>query len=294
MSRKRALLCIQMIFTAFIISLVYFSVASAQAEEAELEKPKCPLKIIAVIPNRGEYSTPVSIYGESFTPKMKLVVGEKVIPFNFIDEFSISTGIPKLPYDDYPILLKMGDGCQSNSTSLKVTEERPTISSIIPDQLYYCSPARDRAVLLKGNNFSKKTKVLFDGVVVGSTFHGQKEIEVKIPQVESGYHSIQAVNPGDVVSIPNNFYIEGKPMIYNIRLGINYGGHYELLIEGENFLWGAVPEINGQAVDKGVIYKGCNLLAYDRESRGDSPNNVPIQVVNPNGQKSGLFYLSVP
>ncbi len=288
-------------FTAMLTIIIYVTLAAYSSDvsarpvyDAVAGGRKCPLKIIAVIPNRGEYLTPVNIYGENFSQEMKLYVGDKIFPFNFIDRFSISIAIPKLPYETYPLFLKKGEKCRSNSTDLKVTEERPTISSIIPDQLYYCSPAIDRAVLIKGNNFSKKTKVLFDGVVVGSTFHNSKEIEVNIPQVESGYHNIQAVNPGGVVSIPNNFYIEGKPIIYNIRLGINYGNHYELLVEGENFLWGAAPEINGEMINSGIIYKGCNLLVYDRETEGADPKNVPVQVVNPNGQKSGLFYLSVP
>lgn len=260
----------------------------------EEEKKSCSIEIFGLIPNYGEPSTPANLYGKNFSSKMKLGIGNKNIPFNFLDRENITFQVPNFSPGSYPLNLSLTKGCQSNEVTMKISEIRPVISALIPDQIYYCTTAEDRKVFLKGDHFFKDTKIIFDGLVVGSSLINTNEIEIKIPQAKAGLHRIHAVNPAGTTSMAYNFYIEGRSVIYSVKVGIIYQNHYELLIEGENFLWGSVPLINGERIEKGVTYKGCNLLVYDRAIEAGEPRDMTIQVETPDGNKSDLYYLSIP
>ena len=261
----------------------------------EKKKPKeCPSLIFGLIPSQGDPSSPITLYGKNLSSGVRLYVGEKGIPFNYIDDDIISFQVPKLKAGSYELFLKNKKQCKSKTVLLKVTEREPVISSLIPNQIYYCTPSKDRVVLLKGDNFFSGAKVLFDDVVVGSKILNKKEIEIKVPQAKSGLHRLQVINPGGTSSLSYNFYIEGRPVIYNITVGIKYKNHYELVIEGENFLWGSIPLVEGKAVDEGLTYQGCNVLVYDRKPKAEAPAELSIQVVNPDGLKSNLFHLAIP
>ncbi|MBE9503668.1 MAG: IPT/TIG domain-containing protein [Proteobacteria bacterium] len=264
---------------------------NAKAVENEAD---CSPHIFSLIPNQGEPASPITLYGKNLSVGVNLYMGEKGIPYSFTTEGAISFEVPKFEVGSYPVYLRYNENCESEKINLKVTERKPVISTLIPNQIYYCTPSKDRVVLLKGDNFSKETKVLFDEVVVGSEFLNNKAIEIKVPQANSGLHHLQVINPGGTKSLAYNFYIEGRPVIYNISVGIIYKGHYELLVEGENFLWGSLPLVEGKRVDSGVTYQGCNVLVYDRAPESDLPSELSIQVVNPDGLRSNLFYLAIP
>ncbi|MDH3976059.1 MAG: IPT/TIG domain-containing protein [Deltaproteobacteria bacterium] len=284
--------------TAFIATaaiLYHCNAVWARNSEKEGEKAEiCGTKIFSIMPSQGEPSTPVKMYVEHFVQGGSLYIDEKKVPYNYVEEGLISFGIPKLAAGNYPLYLNGKKRCKSNVLALKVKESRPVISSLLPARIYYCTASANRIVLLKGDNFTEKTRILFDDIVVGSTFISSKEMEIKIPQAKSGLHHIKAVNMGGNASFAHNFYIEGIPVIYDISMGIKYDGHYELVIEGENFLWGALPLVNGKEIKGDITYKGCNLLVYDRTPLSDSPAELSLQVSNPDGKKSNIFYLSIP
>jgi len=267
---------------------------ATEAVKADEEVDLCSTRIFGLMPSQGDPTTPVKMYVENFVSGESLYIDEKKIPYNYVEEGIISFGIPKLDAGNYQVYLNGTKSCKSNILALKVKEAHPVISSLLPAQIYYCTPSANRIVLLKGNNFRKTTKILFDNIVVGSTFINSKEIEIKIPQAISGLHHIKAINMGGNASFAHNFYIEGMPVIYDISLGIKYDDHYELIIEGENFLWGALPVVNDEEIRGEITYKGCNLLVYDRRPESNSPSELSLKIINPDGKKSNPFYLSIP
>lgn len=280
-----------------ILMLALFAPATMTwgKKNQDKSKPKeCPSLMFGIIPSQGEPSSPITLYGKKLSRGVRLYVGEQGIPFNDIDDDVISFQVPKLATGAYELYLKNKKQCKSKTVLLRVTEREPVISSLIPNQIYYCTPSKDRIVLLKGDNFFSGAKILFDDVVVGSKILNKKEIEIKVPQAKSGLHRLQVINPGGTSSLAYNFYIEGRPVIYNISVGIKYKNHYELVIEGENFLWGSIPLVEGKAVDEGLTYQGCNVLVYDRKPKTETPAELSIQVVNPDGLKSNLFHLAIP
>ena len=267
---------------------------SAGKEPEKNEAEDCRGRIFSLMPSQVEPSSPVKVYIENLPKKARFYIGEKRVPYNIIEEGLISIGAPNIPAGDYLLHFKGLDGCMSNVVSLKIKESRPVISSLTPDQIYYCTPSSDRVTLLKGNNFSKGTKIFFDDIVVGSNYVNDKMLEVKIPQAKKGLHRIKAVNPAGGTSLSHNFYIEGTPVIYDVSIGISYDEHYELIIEGENFLWGALPIVEGKEAKGETTYKGCNMLVYDRHPQSESPSEISLEVSNPDGDKSNSFYLSTP
>ena len=267
---------------------------TAEKETTNIDKENCTGSIFALMPSQVEPSSPVKVYIKDLPKKARFYIGENRVPHNIIEEDLVSIGAPNALVGDYPLYFKSLDGCKSNIVSLKIKESRPIISSLTPNQIYYCTPSKDRLALLKGDNFSKKTKILFDGIVVGSNYVSEKQMEVKIPQAKSGLHRIKAVNPAGGMSLSHNFYIEGTPVIYDVSIGISYDEHYELIIEGENFLWGALPVVEGEEAKGETTYKGCNMLVYDRYPKSKSPLEISLEVSNPDGDKSNSFYLSTP
>jgi len=279
----------------YYFSLVAISPAwTAEKDTKKNEAENCTGKIFALMPSHVEPSSPVKVYVNDLPKKARFYIGEKRVPHNLIEEGLISIGSPNISTGNYPLYFKGLDGCRSNIVSLKIKESRPVISSLTPDQIYYCTPSSDRITLLKGNNFSKGTKIFFDDIVVGSNYVSDKKLEVKIPQAKKGLHRIKAVNPAGGTSLSHNFYIEGTPVIYDVSIGISYDEHYELIIEGENFLWGALPIVEGKEAKGETTYKGCNMLVYDRHPKSESPAEISLEVSNPDGDKSNSFYLSTP
>ena len=288
-----SVLCLYFLLAA--ISLVTISTAWAAEKGIKKDEAKiCTGRIFALMPSQVEPSSPVKVYVNDLPKKARFYIGEKRVPHNLIEEGLISIGTPNTLAGNYPLYFKGLGGCRSNIVSLKIKEAKPIISSITPDQIYYCTPSSDRITLLKGDNFSKKTKILFDDIVVGSTYVSDKKLEVKIPQAKNGLHRIKAVNPTGETSLSHNFYIEGTPVIYDISIGIRYNEHYELIIAGENFLWGALPIVEGKEAKGETTYKGCNMLVYDRYPQSSSPSEISLEVSNPDGHKSNIFYLSTP
>ena len=275
-------------------SITAISPAWAIEKEIENETEDCAGKIFAIIPSQVQQSSSVKIYVNDLPKNARFYIDKKRIPHNLIEEGIISIGAPNTLVGIYPLYFKGLDGCSSNTVSLKIKESRPLISSLTPDQIYYCTPLSDRITLLKGDNFSKETKVFFDDIVVGSNYVSDKKLEVKIPQAKSGLHRIKAVNQAGGTSLSHNFYIEGTPVIYDVSIGIRYNEHYELVIEGENFLWGALPIVEGKETKGETTYKGCNMLVYDRHPKSGSPSEISLEVSNPDGHKSNSFYLSTP
>lgn len=276
------------------MNLSHTAAWAADSKEGKDQSDICDTRIFSLIPSQGEPTTPVKMYVENFIEGGSLYIDEKNVPYNYIEEGILSFSIPNMDNGNYQVYLNGKKSCKSNILALKVKAPHPVISSLLPAQIYYCTPSANRTVLLKGDNFTRATKILFDDIVVGSTFISSKEIEIKIPQAKSGLHHIKAVNAGGDASLAHNFYIEGMPVIYDVSLGIKYNDHYELVIEGENFLWGAVPLINGEEMRGDITYKGCNLLVYDRKPKSGSPSELSLMVSNPDGKKSNPFYLSIP
>ncbi|MDT8317936.1 MAG: IPT/TIG domain-containing protein [bacterium] len=277
------------------LSLAAFSPAwTAENETRAIDKETCTGSIFALMPSQAEPSSPIKVYVTDLPKKARFYIGENRVPHNIIEEDLVSIGTPNILAGSFPLYFKGLDGCKSNIVSLKIKEARPVISSLTPDQIYYCTPSKDRIALLKGDNFSRKTKVLFDNIVVGSNYVSEKQMEVKIPQAKSGLHRIKAVNPAGGMSLSHNFYIEGTPVIYDVSIGISYDEHYELIIEGENFLWGALPIVGGEEVKGETTYKGCNMLVYDRYPKSKTPIDISLEVSNPDGDKSNSFHLSTP
>lgn len=285
------------ILITVVLAGLFFSQPATGTEEHEKQTDKaevCSTRIFGLMPSQGEPMTPVKIYVENFIQGSSLFIDEKKIPYNFVEEGIISFGIPKITAGNYQLYLNGKKSCKSNILAIKVKDPHPLISSLLPAQIYYCTPSANRIVLLKGDNFTKTTRILFDDIVVGSTFISSKDMEIKIPQAKNGLHHIKAVNTGGNTSFAHNFYIEGMPVIYDVSLGIKYNDHYELIIEGENFLWGAQPIVNGEEIREEITYKGCNMLVYDRKAATGSPSELSLQVSNPDGKMSNTFYLSIP
>lgn len=264
------------------------------SKDAVVIEADCSPHIFGIIPSQGEPSSPVTLYGRNMSAGVNLYMGDKLIPYNYVGEGVISFDMPKLEAGSYPLYLRNSKKCESERVNIKVTERKPVISALIPNQIYYCTPSKDRIVLLKGDNFSRGSKVIFDDVVVGSQFLDNKALEIKVPQAKSGLHYVQVINPGGTKSLAYNFYIEGRPVIYNISVGIMYEGHYELIVEGENFLWGSLPLVDEERILRGVTYQGCNVLVYDRAPKSDLPAELSLQVVNPDGLRSNVFHLAIP
>ena len=281
----------------YFILFIIPTTALAGAKEAATNgktPDECEVKIFGILPSQGAPASPVKLYVDNLPPKARLYLKDKKIPYNYMEEGLISFEIPKLKAGSYPVYFTGKNDCRSNSSMIKVTGEKPSISSLIPAQIFYCTPAGDRVVLLKGDNFEEGTRIHFDGIVVGSSFKNRNEIEIKIPHAKSGLHNIIAINPGKISSLSQNFYIEGKPVIYDVSIGLRYEEHYELIIEGENFLWGATPILNGKKVEGEVTYKSCNMLVYDREYDSAILEELFMQVSNPDGEESNVFHLSIP
>ena len=166
-----------------------------------------------------------------------------------------------------------------------------------------CASGREREVLLAGANFQNGARVLVDGAALGTRFISPTALSFVAPALSAGLHQVQVRNPTDAVSGVMALFIDAKPEIASVAIGREFVNSYELIVTGRNFQQTSVLVADGNRVGTGkqvvgerdqLLYLGCNQLVYLRHPYDPTPKEIRLQVVNQNGEESGIFTISAP
>ncbi|OGU11632.1 MAG: transcription factor [Geobacteraceae bacterium GWC2_58_44] len=275
--------------------------APPAAKPAEPRLP--PLSVVSIIPAQGEPGMTVTMNGSGFTGATRAFLGNRELPTTVVGARVLNLELPDLPPGVYALYLRREDGSTSRPYNFVLQPQKPVASALSPDTVSTCAAGREREVLLSGANFREGARIIFDGAAISTRFISPSALSFMAPQIASGLHQVQVKNPSDAVSGILALFLDSKPEIENVAIGSEYVSHYDLIVTGRNFQQTSMLVADGVRIGteqrvagerEQLIYLGCNQLIYVRHPYDPTPKNIKLQVVNQNGEESGVFSISAP
>lgn len=271
-------------------------------------------EIVSVIPSIVTAGTTVTVSGGPFAPDVRIVVGAlEVVPSRPGAQQMVFV-VPPLESGEYALMLKSDGRVSPSPFSLLVIEAEPRITAVSPGSIEECSSAIERRIAVIGEAFSPGAQLLLDGAVIPVESIGETEIHFVAPPLEGGLHHVQVVNPGDRKSLAFALFVNSLPEIHSAELGPDEVTHYELSIRGKNFHFNSTLVVDGISINPVAVSGGnqvfmppavqpgndtarfidCNTMIYTRHPVSRQAKRVSMQIVNPDGQSSPLFHLTIP
>lgn len=271
-------------------------------------------EIVSVIPSTAAVGTAMTVTGGPFDPDVRILVGEREVVPDRPDGRQLVFTVPPLASGDYALMLKSGGRVSPSLFSVRVVEAEPRIIAVHPGTIDECSAAPERKITVSGEAFSPGARLLLDGAAMPVETMVEREISFIAPPLKGGLHQIQVVNPGERKSLAFALFVNSHPEIHGVEQGPDQVTHYELTIRGKNFLFNSTLLVDGISINPARISSGpqvfltpvahpgsdavryldCNTLVYSRYPVSRQAKRVSLQIVNPDGQPSPLFHLTIP
>lgn len=280
-----------------LLTTIFLAVPiTAVSEESQ------PPAILSIIPGQGASGTAVVISGSGFSQNSTLFLGIDEVPVKAVSANQLRFEIPQIQVGNYALYIRQGEGLSSKAYTFTVVPVKPTLTSLSPDSISFCSGSDERQITIKGKNFLEGAKVLFDGAVIKGSRNSSEEMIFTAPQVPGGLHQIQVRNLEETVSTAAGLLITSRPEILAVTQGSDYVNYYELIIEGENFQQGSSLYVDGKKITGQLMpgerdrinFNGCRKLTYQRYPFDPSAKSFQMMVVNPNGEESSRFSVTAP
>ncbi len=185
----------------------------------------------------------------------------------------------------------------------------PRIDKLVPNTLDACSLQAGRKIVVLGE-FPAGSRVLLDGAGVTTEKAGEKEIIFALPLLKGGLHQVAVVGAENRVSFPQALFVDTVPNITSVSQGTDHVTSYEVIVQGENFLFDSMLVVNDTALRPAravepnslpptggkdhVRYEDCSTLVYIRHPVTREPQNITLRVVNPGGEQSPAFSVEIP
>lgn len=261
------------------------------------------LSVLSIIPAQGEPGMTVTMNGSGFTGATTAFLGNRELPTTVIGGRVLTLELPNLPPGVYALYLRREDGSTSRPYNFVLQAQKPVAVSLSPDTVSTCAAGSEREVVLAGANFQANSRILLDGAAIATRFISPSALSFMAPQIASGLHQVQVRNSSDAVSGTLALFLDSKPEILNVAIGSEYVSHYDLIVTGKNFQQTSMLVADGVRIAteqrvagerEQLIFVGCNQLIYVRHPYDPTPKNIKLQVVNSNGEESGVFSINAP
>lgn len=281
------------------------------------------LEIVAVSPSAAAPGSAVTVTGGPFSAEVTVIIGDTAVEPTALGSKQLIFTLPPLTEGEYALFLRDRQGTSPRPFSLTVIEPTPRIDSLAPSHIDACSSASDRRVTVTGRHIRPGATLLLGGNAVAHDRPAPDTVAFSTPTLAAGVYGVQVVNPGGKSSLPHSLYISDLPEILGVLQGEDFVNHYQLVIEGKNFAFGATLVVNeapggffdippqqrivggpgrGSATDRlprpsqsdRIDYIDCRTLVYNRYPYSSQPKEVTLQVVNPDGKSSAAYRLSTP
>ena len=295
-----------------LIALVFLAVQALSASAQDPPQPQAartaatkgaPLTVLSIIPAQGEPGMTITLNGSGFSAATTVFLGSHQLPTTLVNGRVLTFELPDLPPGVYALYLGRDDGSASRPYNFMLLPQKPVASALVPDTVSACASGKDREIILTGANFQNGSRATLDGAAISTRFISGNALAFFVPQLPAGMHQIQVKNPSDAASGVLAMVIDSKPEILGVSVGSEYVSYYELSVEGRNFQQTSTLVVDGNRIGTGkqvvgereqLIFLGCNRLLYQRHPYDPTPKEIRLQVVNQNGEESGVFTISAP
>ena len=278
------------------------------------------LEITSLSPVRGTPGTLVGIGGGPFSSQTQPFLGELYVAPRITLKNYMELTVPNLPPGVYTLTVQDETMVAAQTYQFEVMAPTPQVTNIIPNILDTCPIDPLNRLQINGRNFLPGAVLLVNDRVVPSTVINSNSIEAQLPGFqEPGVYGVSVRNEQGATSLPHSLWVNSTPEIYTVEQGADFVNYYEVIIHGKNFLFNSTlvikePEDSaigmtyqqlssvsrkngssqgGISPQNRLIYVDCQTLIYHRY-RTSRAKDLSLQIFNPDGRKSDLYYVALP
>jgi hypothetical protein len=258
--------------------------------------PPKPL-IDAIKPNRipEGAETTVIVVGKYFIKGAQVQIGTRLVSTTFVSDTELSIRVPNnFTAGTYKLQVINPGNVTSNAVDITVFKAPPPqITSLVPNSGISGSVLTVRIV---GSNFVNGAVGVFHGGEQPTTFvsDGELNMTLSLSSLNPATYNIWVRNPDGQVSNRMPFIIEAPkgPQISQLlpREGAT-NTKVAGIISGERFAQGATVSFVGKTI--ATTYLNSSTLGITYDLSNIAAGTYPLQVSNPDGQKSNVVYFTV-
>ena len=280
------------------------------------------LEITSVAPNLGAPGTVVILSGGPFSSKSRIFLGEQPVPASRTSPTRLEFAVPLLPAGSYSLTVQEDADTAVEPFFFEVLARTPQITAVIPDNVDYCADAGTRQVQIVGEHFLPGTVVMLNGSAVSSRLLDSGHLEFSFPELPAGVYGIEVRNTDGATSLPHSLWINSIPEIVSVERGEEFVNHYDMLIHGHNFFYNSILVVRepsgpiassdfrqrtihatrGTQLPSGtdlkrfdqLLYLDCGTLVYQRYPLDMLNKDLVLQIINPDGQKTAPYHVTLP
>ncbi|MGK2952998.1 MAG: IPT/TIG domain-containing protein, partial [Thiobacillus sp.] len=282
------------------------------------------LEIISLAPSRGAPGTLVTVSGGPFSATTQPFLGSHYVAPLHILENRLEFTAPYLPPGQYLLTVQNEDLVAEQAFQFEVMAPVPRITELNPSNYDVCHLEDGQQLEVSGQNFLPGAVLLVNDIVVPTNVVEPTRIEARLRGFrQPGVYGVLVRNPDDATSLPHSLWINSIPNISSIEQGAEFLEYYEVIIRGKNFLPNSIlvvkePEdsLTGQYyrqfsfvarnrdVSGGMsaitphkdrlVFIDCQTLVYYRYPVVSQKKSLGFMVLNPDGNKTDLYYADLP
>ncbi len=199
------------------------------------------------------------------------------------------------------VVVRNGDGKQSNTTTYEVIPATTVISSINPSNII--AGGHSFPLLIKGANFKSGVAAFFDSVELPLTRITQSELSAIVPDsliATPGIHAVSVNNPNEFRSNDVLFIVlPNPPLIISVDPGtaVEKSGEMMLVLTGQRFQSGAVALIDDghqrSVALETTFIDNEKLIVRLPAALTDKSGTLSLEVQNPDFGLSNTFPFKV-
>jgi hypothetical protein len=282
------------------------------------------LEIISLAPSRGAPGTLVTVSGGPFSSATQAFLGSHYVAPLHILENRLEFTVPYLPAGQYLLTIQDETSVAEQAFQFEVMAPVPRITELKPSNIDVCYLEDGQRIEVSGHNFLPEAVLLVNDMVVPTNVVEPTRIEARLQGFrQPGVYGVLVRNPDDATSLPHSLWINSIPDIDSIEQGDEFLDYYEVIIHGKNFLPNSIlvvkePEdsMTGQFYRQfsfvarnrdasgGVsaitpqkdrlVFLDCQTLIYYRYPAVNQKKSLGFMVLNPDGNKTDLYYADLP
>jgi hypothetical protein len=277
------------------------------------------LEITSLAPVRGTPGTLVAISGGPFSPQTQPFLGEQYVAPRITLKNYMEFVVPYLSPGKYTLSVQDNTTVAAQAYQFEVMAPTPQVTNINPSILDACPIDPQNQLQVIGRNFLPGAVFLVNESAVLSSVISSTLLEVQLPALHKpGVYGGSVRNPDGATSLPLSLWVNSTPEIKSVERGADFVNHYEVIIHGKNFIANSilvVKEPDDSTIGKAsqrfsfasrnttesilkqwsrVTYVDCQTLIYHRYPSSFQVKDLGLQVFNPDGRRSDLYYAALP
>lgn len=288
------------------LALCLLALAAAPSLAGPSAVPAFPIQtaekvtVYSISPTQAEPGSQVVITADGVNERTRVLLGGDDVPTQHPKAGTLTFEIPRHKTPGQYVLSIKGSNGSQKAYSFKILPLKPEVVSLEPAQITSCTAATDPEITVFGRNFTERSQVLFNGMILPNRYISSESLTFNLPKISGGLHQV-TVKDAQETATPLGLSVLTSPQISSVSIGQDHVNSYELIIYGNNFQQNSLVMIDGMPVDSSgsspsgrLLSIECSRIIYLRRPFSSTKRELRIQVVATDGEASEIATISAP